>query len=62
MLRAPWPIVRRSDPHDGDGIVASKSRGGFSVQFGKDVTAAFCARTGVQSVIRSHQLPKKQAR
>lgn len=48
-----------ADPHDGDGVVASGSRGGYSIQFGRDVTKAFCKRNGVQSVIRSHQLPKR---
>ena len=36
------------------------ARGGYSIQFGADVTKAFCKRTGVKSVIRSHQLPKRQ--
>jgi hypothetical protein len=49
-----------SDPHDGDGVVASDNRGGVSIQFGKDMTKAFCERNGVQSVIRSHQLPKRK--
>lgn len=49
-----------SDPHDGDGVVASDNRGGVSIQFGKDVTKSFCERNGVQSVIRSHQLPKRK--
>ncbi|EOD13115.1 hypothetical protein EMIHUDRAFT_427814 [Emiliania huxleyi CCMP1516] len=49
-----------ADPHDGDGIVASDNRGGVSIQFGRDLTKAFCARNGVQSIIRSHQLPKRK--
>ncbi|KAL1506991.1 hypothetical protein AB1Y20_007854 [Prymnesium parvum] len=48
-----------ADPHDGDGVVQGSTRGGFSIQFGADVTKDFCKRTGVKSVIRSHQLPKK---
>ena len=49
-----------SDPHDGQGVATGGARGGYSIQFGPDVTKAFCKRTGVKSVIRSHQLPKKQ--
>jgi diadenosine tetraphosphatase ApaH/serine/threonine PP2A family protein phosphatase/Ca2+-binding EF-hand superfamily protein len=49
-----------SDPHEGDGVVASDNRGGVSIQFGKDVTKSFCERNGVQSVIRSHQLPRRK--
>ena len=36
------------------------ARGAFSATFGADVTRAFCARNGLKSVVRSHQLPKKQ--
>jgi len=49
-----------SDPHEGDGVAMGSARGGYSIQFGPDVTKAFCKRTGVKSVIRSHQLPKRQ--
>ena len=48
-----------ADPHEGTGVVQGSTRGGFSIQFGSNVTKDFCKRTGVKSVIRSHQLPKK---
>ena len=35
-------------------------RGAFSATFGADITKDFCARNGIKSVVRSHQLPKKQ--
>lgn len=40
-------------------MIHGSTRGGFSIQFGASVTKDFCKRTGVKSVIRSHQLPKK---
>ena len=49
-----------ADPHEGDGVMMGSARGGYSIQFGADVTKQFCKRTGVKSVIRSHQLPKRQ--
>jgi len=48
-----------ADPHNDDGVIMSNNRGGYSIQFGRDVTKSFCERNKVQSVIRSHQLPKK---
>ena len=48
-----------ADPHEGEGVIHGSTRGGFSIQFGSTVTKDFCKRTGVKSVIRSHQLPKK---
>ena len=38
-----------SDPHEGVGVATGSARGGYSIQFGPDVTRAFCKRTGVTS-------------
>ena len=49
-----------ADPHPGNGVIVGSARGAFSATFGADVTRDFCARNGIKSVVRSHQLPKKQ--
>ena len=49
-----------ADPHAGTGVIVGSQRGAFSATFGADVTKDFCARNGIKSVVRSHQLPKKQ--
>ena len=33
-----------ADPHEGDGVIEGSARGGFSIQFGMDVTKEFCRR------------------
>uniref|UniRef100_A0A914V914 protein-serine/threonine phosphatase n=3 Tax=Plectus sambesii TaxID=2011161 RepID=A0A914V914_9BILA len=43
-----------SDPQDFPGRAPSKR--GVGVQFGPDVTRAFCERTGVQYIVRSHEV------
>ena len=49
-----------ADPHKGNGVIIGTPRGAFSATFGADVTKAFCARNGIKSVVRSHQLPDRQ--
>ena len=49
-----------ADPHGGLGVKVGSSRGAFSATFGSDVTKDFCARNGVKSIVRSHQLPKQR--
>merc|ERR1712008_123774 len=56
-------IVRNvlwSDPSDSDsamrkGVHENDERGGGVVEFGPDITRAFCEREGISVVIRSHQ-------
>ena len=50
-----------ADPSKARGITANSERGGGTVMFGPDVSAAFLERNNLELVIRSHEVPSTMA-
>ena len=53
-----WSDPTHSDSEGAKGVHGS-DRGGDVTMFGPDVTAGFCAREGLQLIVRSHQFVSK---
>ena len=60
VLQALWSDPTESDASMERGVHPNPARGHYLIpKFGHDVTAAFCAREGVELVVRSHQFVRE---